>query len=107
MEQAKEDWIIDVSPINLSKPFHPLDHVSPKAIVKEKVWVHIPPPLVMNDSLVVWFSSLHDPVEGILGNLSISVSVSIKKQRGKLPHKLMGSGQTPKMECVPSHPSDG
>ena len=70
MGQAKEDWIIDVSPINLSKPFHPLDHVSPKAVVKEKVRVHIPPPLVMNNHLIVWFAQFYDSMEGILGDLN-------------------------------------
>ena len=53
LEQAKEDWIINMSLINLSKPFHPSDHVCPKLIVKEEVWVYVPPPPVVNGGLVV------------------------------------------------------
>ena len=69
MEQAKEDWIIDVSPINLSEPFSPLDHVGPKSIIK------IP------NNLVVWFAQLHNPVEHILGNLLNFHQCSIKQNK--------------------------
>ena len=59
-EQVKEDWIVDTSPISLSKPFCPSDHIGPKTIVEEQVWVHIPPPPVMNDSLIIQFSRFYD-----------------------------------------------
>ena len=68
-EQVEEDWIIDMSLINLSEPFGPLDHVGPKTIVKEEVWVHVPLPLVMNDGLIIQLTRLHNPMEGILGYL--------------------------------------
>ena len=79
-EQAKEDWIIDVTPINLYKPLSPLDHVHPEPIIKIEVWVHVPLPPVVNDCLVVQFSSLHNPMEGILGNLSNFHQCSIKEE---------------------------
>ena len=85
LEQAKEDRIINTSPINLSEPFHPSDHVYPKPIVKVEIWVHIPPPPIVNDSLIVQFTWFFDPVEGVLGNLSISVSVLLKRMMSS-PH---------------------
>ena len=67
-EQAKEDWIINMSLVDLSKPFCPLDHIGPKAIIEEQVWVYVPPPVV-NDSLIVRFPRFNDSMEGILGDL--------------------------------------
>ena len=58
-----------MSPVNSLKPFSPPDHVCPKLIVEEEVWIHVPPPPVVNDGFIVWFPCLHDPVKGILGNL--------------------------------------
>ena len=97
-----------MTPIDPSEPFSPLNHVHPEPIVEEEVRIHVPPPPIMNDRLVIWFPRLPDPVEGVLGNLSISLSVSIKKkQRGKLPHKSKGSDQSLTMGYVPSHPNNG
>ena len=79
-EQAKEDQIIDTSPIHLLKLLCSLDHVGPKSIIKEKVWVYVPPPAVVNNGLVVWLPWLPDTVEGILGDLQFSVSVSYKQK---------------------------
>ena len=75
-EQAKEDQIVDTSLIYLLKPFCPSDHVGPKTIVEVEVWVHVPPPPIMDDRLIVWFPSFPDAMEGILGDLQFSVSVS-------------------------------
>ena len=52
-EQTEEDQIVDMSLINLSKPFSPLDHVGPKTIIEEEVQVYVPPPPVVNNSLVI------------------------------------------------------
>ena len=68
-EQAEEDQIVDMSLIHLSEPFCPLDHVCPKTIIEEEVWVDVPPPLVVNNSPIVWFIFLDDSVVGVLGNL--------------------------------------
>ena len=79
-EQAKENWIIDVSPIHLLKPFHPSNHIGPKPIIKEEVWIYVPPPSIMDNSLVVQLSWFSNTMEGVLGNLKFSVSVSIKRK---------------------------
>ena len=63
------NWIVDTSPIHPSKPFHSSNHVCPKVIVEEEVQEDIPPPLVMNDNLIVQFIFLDYSVEGILGDL--------------------------------------
>ena len=75
-EQAKEDQIIDTSLIYLSKPFSPSDHVGPESIIKVEVQVHIPPPPVMDDHFISWFSHLPNTMKGILGDLQFSISVS-------------------------------
>ena len=75
IEQTKEDWIIDTSLIHLMKPFRPSDHIGPKVIIKEEVQEDIPLPSVANDGLIVWLILFYDPMEGVLDNLSISVSI--------------------------------
>ena len=76
MEQVQENQIVDTSPIYSSKPFNPLDHVGPKLIVEEEVWIHIPPPPMVDDCLIVWFFCLPNTMEGILGDLQFSISIS-------------------------------
>ena len=76
LEQAKENWIIDTSPIHLSQPFHPSDHVGPEPIIKKEVWVHIPPPMVVDDCFIVQLPSFSNTVKSVLGNLQFSISVS-------------------------------
>ena len=71
LEQVRKNQVIDLSPINASKPLRSSDHVCPQSVIKEEVRVHIPPPLILNDGLVIWFSLLLDPMEGIPGDLSI------------------------------------
>ena len=51
--------------------------MSPKSIIKEEVGVRIPPPPVVGGNLI--FSRLSNSMEGVLGNLSISLSVSTSK----------------------------
>ena len=70
-EQVEENWIVDMGLINMLEPLHSSDHICPQLVIKEKVWVHVPPPLIVNDSLVIWFPLLPDSMEGILGDLSI------------------------------------
>ena len=53
LEQAKKDQVINVSLIDHSEPFCSLDHIGPEAIIKEEVWVYIPPPLIMDDHLII------------------------------------------------------
>ena len=69
----------DTSPVHLPKPFSPLDHVGPEPIVKEEVGIDVLPPLIVGSYLV--FSSLQNPMEGILGNLQISVSVPTSRNK--------------------------
>ena len=69
MEQAEEDQVVYMSPIYLLKPFCPLDHVGPELIVKEEVQVYVPPPMVVDNCLVIQLPWLPNPMEGVLGNL--------------------------------------
>ena len=80
LEQVQENRIIDASPIYLLKPFYSSDHVCPEPIIKEEVWVYIPPPSVVNNHLVIWFPCLPNTMEGILGDLQFSISVSFKRK---------------------------
>ena len=41
-KQRQEGQIIDLHLIHLSKPLRPSDHMGPKPIVEEQVWIHIP-----------------------------------------------------------------
>ena len=77
-EQAKENWIINISPIHLSKPFGSSDHVGLQLIIEEEIRIDILPPLVVDNSLVTWLPCLLNAMEGVLGNLQFSVSVSYK-----------------------------
>ena len=76
--QRQEGRIVDLGPIHLMKPLCPSDHVGPKPIVKEKIWVCITPPLVVCGSHIL--SSVQDSMEGILGNLETPLSVSFKQE---------------------------
>ena len=69
MEQAEEDQVIYPRPINSTKPFHPSDHVHPKLIIKEEVWVHVSPPPILNNLLIIGFILLNYTMVGVLGDL--------------------------------------
>ena len=53
-----------------------MDHVGPKPIIKEEVWVHVPPPPIMDDHLIIQFPCFPNTMEGILGDLQFSISIS-------------------------------
>ena len=75
-EQVEKDRIVDTSLIHLLEPFCPSDHVGPKMIIKVEVWVYVPPPLIVNNSLVVRLPHLPNAMECILGDLQFSISIS-------------------------------
>lgn len=52
-EQVNQNQIVHLAPIDPSGSFCASDHVCPQSIVEEEVWVHVPLPLVLDDSLVV------------------------------------------------------
>ena len=68
-----------MSLIHLSEPFSSSDHVGPELLVKEEVWVDIAPPLIVGSLNVL--SGLQDPMEGILGNLQFSISISTSRNK--------------------------
>ena len=73
-KQRQQGWIVDFPPIDHMKPFGPVDHMSPQPIVKEEIWEDIIPPAMVCSHLVL--PLFVDPMEGILGNLEILLSVS-------------------------------
>ena len=81
LEQVKEDQIIDSCLVHLLKPFYSPDHIGPELIVGEEVWVYVPPPLIVDNSLIIRFSGFPNPMEGVLGDLQFSVSVSISRNK--------------------------
>ena len=80
LEQAKENQIIDSSLVHLVKPFSSPDHVGPESIIKEEVQVNVPPPVVVDDGLIVRFPHLPNAMEGVLENLQFSISVFYKTE---------------------------
>ena len=66
-KKRQEGRIIDLGMVHLLKPLCPSDHMGPEPIVEEQVQIHIPPPPIVGSLGVL--SSLHDPMEGILGDL--------------------------------------
>ena len=103
-KKRQESWIVNLGPVHLSEPFSPSDHVGPKTIIEEEVRVCVPPPLVMSSNLV--FSCLPNPMEGVLGDLSISLSVSYKQERrGKLPQTSKGNDHNPMTGYAPDCPN--
>ena len=61
-----------------------MDHMGPEPIIEEQVREDVVPPAMVSGRLIL--PCLMDPIEGVLGNLELLVSVSIKKkQRERLP----------------------
>ena len=61
-----------------------MDHMGPQPIVEVQVWEDIIPPAMVGGRLVL--PHLVNPMEGVLGDLELLFSVSIKKkQRERLP----------------------
>ena len=79
LEQVQENWIIDMGPVHLSKSFCCPDHIGPEPIVKEEVWIDVPPPLIMGSLCIL--SSFHDFMIGILGDLQFSISISTSRNK--------------------------
>ena len=68
--------------------------MSPQLIIKEKVQEDVIPPTMVCSCLVL--PLLADPVEGVLGDLQLLFSISIKKkQREKLPRALLDNVPIP------------
>ena len=47
----------------------PLDHVWPKLIVEEQVWVHVPPPLILDYDWIIGLVLFNHSMVGVLGDL--------------------------------------
>ena len=88
LKKRQEDWIVNLGSVHLSKPFCPSDHVGPKPIIEEEVWIHIMPPLVVGSDCI--FYSFHDSMEGILGDLSFSISISSSRNKEGNTSKVDG-----------------
>ena len=87
-KKRQEGWIVDLGLIHLLEPFGPSDHVGPKTIIKEEVWIYIMPPLIVGGFSIL--PSLDDPMEGVLGDLSFSVSVSNNRNEEGNTSKVEG-----------------
>ena len=70
-KQQQQGRIVNLPPVNHTKPFGPVDHMGPQPIIKEKVWEDIIPPLMVCSHLIL--PLLADPMEGILGDLPTSL----------------------------------
>ena len=80
LKQRQEGWIIDLRLIHLSNPLRPSDHMGPKPIVEEQVWIRIPPPPNVGSLRVL--SSFHNSVEGVLGDLDNLSQCFYKQKQG-------------------------
>ena len=93
-QQQQQQHIIDLRPIDHMEPFSPSDHMGPQPIIKVKVWEDVIPPAMVCSHLIL--PLLADPMEGVLGNLQLLFSVSIKKKRReRLPRALWDNVPTP------------
>ena len=66
-EQRQQGWIVDLQTVDHSEPFHPLDHMRPQVVIKEKVREDVIPPAMVCSCRVL--PLLDDPMKGVLGNL--------------------------------------
>ena len=76
-KKRQQGQIVDLGPINHSKPFCSMDHVCPQPVIKEQVWEDIIPPAMVCSCLVL--PLLADPMKGILGDLQNSQHFSKQK----------------------------
>ena len=84
MQQRQQRCIIDLRLIDHTEPFSPLDCMGPQPIVKVQVREDVVPPAMVGGHLVL--PRLANTMEGILSDLELLFSISIKKkQREKLP----------------------
>ena len=83
-QQQQQQSIIDLHPVNYTKPFSPMDHMGPQLIIKVKVREDIIPPTMVCSCLIL--PLLGDPMESGLGDLQLLINVSLQeKQRERLP----------------------
>ena len=83
-QQRQQRSVVNLCLIDNSEPFSPLDHVGPQPIIEVQVRKDVVPPAMVGSRLIL--PRLANPVEGVLGDLQLLFSVSIKKkQREKLP----------------------
>ena len=88
-QQRQQQSIIDLCPINHSEPFSPSDHMGPQPIVKVKVRKDIIPPPMVCSHLVL--PLLADPMEGILGDLQISLQCFYQEEtKRKITSSVVG-----------------
>ena len=66
-QQQQQRSVINLRPIDHTKPFGPTDHMGPQSIIKEQVQEDVIPPVMMSSHLVL--PILADPMEGVLGDL--------------------------------------
>ena len=66
-KQGQQRRIINLPPVDHTKPFSPVNHMGPKVIIKEQIQEDIIPPAMVCSCLILSF--LTDPMECILGDL--------------------------------------
>ena len=66
-QQQQQQRIVDLHPIDYTKPFSPMDHMGPQLIIKEQVWKDVVPPAMVGSCLIL--PLLVDPMKSILGDL--------------------------------------
>ena len=104
-QQRQQQWIVDLCLIDHMEPFSPADHVGPQPIIKEQVWEDVVPPVTVSGCLVL--PLLADPMKGILGDLQNSPQhFSKQKQRGELPHVLLGNVPTQTLGYAPHYQTE-
>ena len=83
-QQRQQRSIVDLCPIDHTKPFSPTDHMGPQPIIKVKVQEDVIPPTMVCSRLIL--SLLADPMKGVLGNLLIFSSAFLQAEtREELP----------------------
>ena len=83
-QQRQQGSVVYLRSIDFSEPFSPSDHMGPQTIIKVQVREDIVPPTMVCSCRIL--PCLEDPVEGILGDLQLLISISIKrKRRERLP----------------------
>ena len=70
VQQRQQQQIVNLCPIDHTKPFSPTDHMGPQPIIEEQVQKDVIPPAMVCSCLVLPFSA--NPVKGVLGDLQNS-----------------------------------
>ena len=77
-QQRQQGSVVNLRPIDDPEPLSTSDHMGPQPIIKVQVWEDVVPPAMVSGHLIL--PRLMNPVEGILGDLELLFSVSIKKK---------------------------